>query len=151
MRIALILLAVIVAVILGAAIWFRTVPMPAAVWHVDPGAVAPPGTPNFELLTGDRAPVFEAAPDAMAVRIDAVAAAEGADLIGGALADGHMTYVARSRLMGFPDAISIKLVPVAGGTRMEIFSRSRFGHSDMGVNAARVARWVAAVRDGIGA
>jgi uncharacterized protein (DUF1499 family) len=29
---------------------------------------------------------------------------------------------------------------------MEIFSRARFGYSDMGVNAARVDRWIAALR-----
>jgi uncharacterized protein (DUF1499 family) len=82
----------------------------------------------------------------VAARIDGIATEEGAQLIGGSPAEGHMTYVARSRIMGFPDAISIRLVPVGEGTRMEIFSRSRFGYSDMGVNAARVERWIAAAR-----
>jgi uncharacterized protein (DUF1499 family) len=57
-----------------------------------------------------------------------------------------MTYVVRSRIMGFPDAVSIRLVPLADGTRVEVFSRSRYGYSDMGVNAARVARWIADAR-----
>jgi uncharacterized protein (DUF1499 family) len=82
----------------------------------------------------------------MAARIDAIATAEGAEMIAGDLAEGHMTYVARSRLMGFPDAISVRLVPVGEGTRVEVYSRSRFGYSDMGVNAARVERWIAAAR-----
>ena len=150
MRIALILLAVIVAALVGAALYFRTVAMPTEVWHVDPATVTPPESPNFELLTGARAPVFDTSAAALAARIDAIATAEGATLIGGSLADGQMTYVARSRIMGFPDAVSIRLVPVETGTRMEVFSRARFVHSDMGVNAARVARWVAAAREGVG-
>ncbi len=146
MRILLILVALAILAVIGAAVYFRTVAMPAEVWHVDPASVTPPESPNFELRRGEGAPVFDATPDVMAARIDAIATAEGAAMIGGDLAAGHMTYVARSRIMGFPDAVSVRLVPVAGGTRLEIFSRSRFGYSDMGVNAARVARWIAAAR-----
>ena len=47
--------------------------------------------------------------------------------------------------MGFPDAISIRLMPEGAGTKLEIFSRSRYGYSDLGVNAARVAAWIAAL------
>lgn len=147
MRIVLILVVAILAAGLGAALYFRTASMPPEAWHVDPAAATPPESPNFELRTGDRAPVIDAAPDVVAARIDAIATSERARMIGGDLAEGHMTYVARSRIMGFPDAISVRLVPVGeGGTRMEVFSRARFGYSDMGVNAARVARWVAAAR-----
>jgi uncharacterized protein (DUF1499 family) len=146
MRIILALVVVILVAVLGAAIYFRSVSMPAEVWHVDPAAVTPPQSPNFELRVGQDAPVFDMAADALAARIDAVATAEGARMIGGALAEGQMTYVARTRIMGYPDAVSIRLVPVGEGTRMEIFSRARFGYSDMGVNAARVDRWIAALR-----
>jgi uncharacterized protein (DUF1499 family) len=146
MRIALILLAVLVLAILGAALYFRMVPMPADTWHVDPASVTPPASPNYELRVGDAAPVFDLTPDDLAARLDAAATAEGADPIGGSLAEGHVTYVARSRLMGYPDAISVRLTPLAQGTRMEIYSRARFGYSDMGVNAARVARWIQTVR-----
>ena len=146
MRIALIVVLLVVVAVIGAAVYVRTAAMPAEDWHVDPASVTPPDSPNFELRRGEGAPVFDATADEMAARIDAIATAEGAEMIGGSLALGQMTYVARSRIMGFPDAISIRLVPVGGGTRMEIFSRSRFGHSDIGVNAARVTRWIAAAR-----
>ena len=146
MRIALILVVFVVLAVIGAGIYFRNAAMPADVWHVDPAAVTPPASPNYELRVGDRAPVFDVPPEVAAARIDAVATAERASMIGGSLAEGHMTYVARSRLMGYPDAISVRLTPVGQGTRVEVFSRSRFGYSDMGVNAARVDRWVALVR-----
>lgn len=141
-----ILIGLVLVAVIGAAVFFRTVSMPPEVWHVDPARVTPPASPNFELRTGPAAPVFDAEPAVMAARIDAIATAERAQMIAGDLAEGHMTYVARTRLMGFPDAVSVRLVPVEGGTRVEIYSRSRFGYSDMGVNAARVERWIAAAR-----
>jgi hypothetical protein len=141
-----VLLVLLVLAVIGAGLYFRNVSMPAETWHADPATVTPPASPNYELRVGEGAPVFDAAPDVMAARIDAVATAEGAVLIGGAVAEGHMTYVARSRLMGYPDAISVKLVPVPQGTRVEIYARARFGYSDMGVNAARVDRWISRAR-----
>lgn len=146
MRMIVIVMVVGLAAVVAAAVWFRMAPMPADDWHVNPADVTPPASPNHDLRVGPRAPVFDAAPDVIAARLDAVATAERADLIGGDLASGHMTYVARSAVMGFPDAISVRLVPVPGGTRVELFSRSRFGYSDLGVNKARLDRWVAAVR-----
>jgi hypothetical protein len=145
MRILLILVLLTLAGLIGAAVYFRTVSMPPEVWDVDPARVTPPASPNFALLRGAEAPLFGMAPDVLGLRIEAIAMAEGAERIAGDPALGQMTYVLRSRLMGFPDAVSIRLVPVEGGTRMEIFSRSRFGYSDMGVNGARVARWIAAL------
>jgi hypothetical protein len=146
MRIVIVLAVVLSAAVIGAAVYFRSVALPADVWHVDPGTVTPPASPNFALLAGDGAPVIAADADVVAARLDAVARAEGAVPIGGAPGEGHVSYVARSRIMGFPDVISIRLAPVEGGTRLEVFSRARFGYSDMGVNAARVARWVAVAR-----
>jgi uncharacterized protein (DUF1499 family) len=139
------LLAIAVLVV-GAAIYIRTVPIDAARWHVDPEAVTPPASPNFALLAASTAPQIDAAPLVVAGRIEAVAEAEGASVVAGAAAEGFVTYMVRSRLMGFPDFISIKLVPHEEGTRLNIFSRSRDGFSDLGVNTARVQRWLTAAR-----
>jgi hypothetical protein len=144
MRILLAILAVVVLAVLGGAIYFRLAPMPPEVWHVDPATVEPPSTPNYALRRGEDAARIERPPEAVAARLDAVVRDEGAKLIAGDLTDGHATYVVRSRIMGFPDAISIRLHPEGEGTRIDIFSRSRFGQSDLGVNEARVARWIEA-------
>lgn len=146
MRMVLILVMAGLAAVLATALWMRWVPMPAETWHVDPAGVTPPASPNYDLRVGARAPVFDVAPDVLAVRLDAVATGEGARIIAGDLASGHLSYVVRSALMGFPDAVSVRLVPVAEGTRMEFYSRSRFGYSDLGVNRARMDRWIAAIR-----
>ena len=141
---ALLILALLAGV--AAMVFFRSVPMPAAVWHVDPATATAPDKPNYDLRQGTAAPVINAALPDVATRLDAAAMAEGAEVISGSARDGFVTYVVRSALMGYPDAISVRLTAEGeDSTRLEIFSRSRFGYSDMGVNAARVARWIEAV------
>ena len=60
---------------------------------------------------------------------------------------GTLRFVQRSRLMRFPDTINVKLVPTPeGGTAVLIYSRSQIGRGDMGVNLARVTRWVGLIQ-----
>lgn len=131
----------------GSAVAMRLVPMPPDVWHVEPADVTPPMTPNFVLLVGDNA--LESAQDLseIAQEIDAAAKADGAERIAGDLANGHATYIARSTVMGFPDAVSLRLHASDGVTRIEVFSRSRFGVSDLGANRARLVRWLPDLAD----
>ncbi len=144
MRILLLILLFLIGLSVAAALYFRFVPMPSDDWHVEPADVTAPTTPNYELRAGDTAVMLPSPVSEVAARLHEIARAEGATLLAGDLETGHATYVVRSRLMGYPDAISLSLSPEGAGTRVEIFSRSRFGYSDMGVNAARVARWIAA-------
>lgn len=142
MRLIFTVIGLLVVATFSAAVWLRSVPMPAEVWHVDPASITPPTSPNFVLRIGDDAPRLAGTIPEVAARLDAVAVSEGAERIGGDVADGFVTYVVRSRIFGFPDAVSIRLYEDGDDVRVEIFSRSRFGHSDLGVNEARVARWI---------
>jgi uncharacterized protein (DUF1499 family) len=55
---------------------------------------------------------------------------------------GRLRYVQRSKVMGFPDTINIKVVPTADGRSVVLmYSRSQIGKGDMGVNLARLKRW----------
>jgi uncharacterized protein (DUF1499 family) len=55
-------------------------------------------------------------------------------------------YVQRSRLMGFPDTIMVHFVDRAGGrSTIALYSRSQVGRGDMGVNLARIERWLRAL------
>lgn len=47
-----------------------------------------------------------------------------------------------SALIGYPDYISVKAVSVTGGAALIVYSRSRFGYSDLGVNKARIEDWL---------
>ncbi len=145
MRILILITIFLLAAVMAAAVYFRFASMPAEIWHVDPATANLPNTPNAELRQGQGAPVVALPPASVAEGLAQVAEVEGATQIAGDLTEGFATYVQRTRLMGYPDAISIRLTPVDEGTRVEIFSRSRFGRSDFGVNAARVDRWLAAI------
>lgn len=144
MRLILTIIGLLAVATISAAVWLRSVPMPVEVWHVDPASVTPPSSPNFVLRVGDDAPRLSGSIPEVAARLDAIATAEGAQMIAGDLAEGFVTYVARSRILGFPDAVSIRLHEDGNEVRVDIFSRSRFGYSDLGVNDARVTRWIAA-------
>lgn len=137
---------IVILLILGAglvaaaAITIRLWPIDAAAQHVDPAQATPPSTPNFVLLTGDQAPAFPILQAELAATLARALIDEGGQRIAGDLAQGHATYLFRSRLFGFPDLVSITLTPEGPGTRVQIFSRSLMGHGDMGVNRARVDR-----------
>lgn len=60
-------------------------------------------------------------------------------------------YVVRSRLMGFPDVVAAEFISLTSpfaeidpepAATLAVLSQSRIGHSDFGVNAARVRRIV---------
>lgn len=127
---------------------------PPEVWHVDPLSapqtakphsyrVAPPAlTEEFVDLS---APVYTANPTLMAKAFDDFVLRQSKTLrVAGSPEEGWMTYVQRSERLNFPDYISVKFIDLNGGkSTVAIFSRSRFGHSDMGVNKARVNAWLA--------
>ncbi len=124
-------------------------------WHADPLVAERTGRPNDYLVAPEgmaAAPVdrvFEPAagsPAALMDRLHAVATAEPrVSVVAGRPEDLFVTYVQRSAVFGFPDYVSVRAVPVGEGAGLAIWSRSRFGYSDLGVNAARVERWLAAL------
>lgn len=58
----------------------------------------------------------------------------------------HQTqWVERSRWINYPDIIAAEIRPAPEGAALYLYSRSLFGWSDLGVNRARVARWLAAL------
>jgi uncharacterized protein (DUF1499 family) len=51
-------------------------------------------------------------------------------------------YVQRSATMSFPDTINVRFIALSDSTStLAIYSRSQLGHSDMGVNLARIRLW----------
>ena len=147
------------AFVLGAALaasgvlYVRTVSSDARVWHVDPLAPQRTGRPNDFLMlppgmagADAESPLIAGSLEAVARRVDAVARGEPrVTRLAGSNEAGFITYVVRSAWIGFPDYVSIKVMPQPDGRMaLAIWSRSRFGHSDLGVNEARVRRWVEA-------
>jgi len=60
-------------------------------------------------------------------------------------------WVERSRIMNYPDIIVGQVLTLPGGTGYWLYSRSLVGYSDLGVNAARLARWRADLDTRLGA
>lgn len=84
-------------------------------------------------------------------RIDAIArATSGTSLVAGSVAEGQMTYMTRSKLMGYPDFTTVgvhsDLIDGETAPYLEIYARSRFGKSDLGVNRERVKAWIGALQ-----
>jgi uncharacterized protein (DUF1499 family) len=58
----------------------------------------------------------------------------------------HYVLVQRSLVLGFPDTVDIAIAPVdAGHATVAVYSRSRYGRGDFGVNRARLKRWLTAL------
>ncbi|MEO0993168.1 MAG: DUF1499 domain-containing protein [Pseudomonadota bacterium] len=137
---------VLLAVIGGVMVW--SVSHNPDVWHVDPMSADRTGRPNDALVaTADTtraepdrvlAPIAET-PDALMARLDAAMMEKPRVARVARSGDGlHVTYVERSALIAFPDYVSVRALAGENGTNLAIWSRSRFGYSDMGINAARV-------------
>jgi len=138
----------------GLAVWARIAPETPAEWHVDPMAVERPSSPNTALVAPEgaasrvdrAAPVFDAPPERLMQAFAEVAASRPrTELIAGSLEDLHATWRARSAIMGWPDYVTVRALAAEDGSTLAIYSRSRFGESDFGVNAARVSAWLEAV------
>jgi len=125
------------------------VPSPAP---VDFATLALPPSPNTCLLTPSTAPgaghlhrdPFPVAPDDAFAAIRATAAAQPRSFTLAEYPDRRQAqWVARTRLMNYPDIIVAEVAPARGGTGLWLYSRSLLGWSDLGANRARVMAWLA--------
>jgi len=152
-RIAFGALAGITLLVVATALWVRLAPSDPADWHVDPltapgtgranaWRVGPSGAAGQPLDAA--APVYAVPAAELARALDAAARAWPRTEPLARSGDGlHLSYVARSRVRGFPDYVSVRVLDRDGGTStLAIYSRARFGSSDLGVNRARVEAWL---------
>lgn len=123
------------------------------VWHIDPLTVETSETPNsFRMApagsTTERvdavSPIFSEDPLILAEAFDEFALNQRATIrIAGLPAELMVTYVQRTERLKLPDYITVKFFDYGDGTTsVAIYSRSRYGYADLGVNQARVERWI---------
>ena len=143
-------------VVLGMAglIGVRSAKHDPALWHVDPADTAPTNKPNTALAAPVGSTRIE--PDIVLkattkTSVELLAALDGVarseprvEVLAGDIGSGMITYVQRSTIVGFPDYISVSAVETPAGNSLILWSRSRYGHSDFGVNRARLERWLEA-------
>jgi len=124
------------------------VPAPAP---VDFATLALPASPNTCLLTPSTAPgAGHLHRDPFAVGVAEVLAALRATAAAQPrsfpLAEyterNQLQWVARTRLMNYPDIVVAEVAPTGEGTGLWLYSRSLLGWSDLGANRARVMAWL---------
>ncbi len=109
--------------------YVRLAPSDPARWHRD---VAGEQDANFE---GGALRIVEADLS----KLDHVIRASRGGVLAGSIDDGHITYISRSRIIGFPDYTTVQ----RRGGSLAIYGRLRFGRSDLSVNRTRIERWIA--------
>jgi uncharacterized protein (DUF1499 family) len=129
--------------------YIRLAPSDPKDWHIKVATTdpIPPGPcPQRIVLVpkGARAAcLFSLTPQQVLDKLEAIALTSPRTLhLAGNAHEGRITWISRSFLMGYPDYITAEVTPTAQGTRLDIFSRQRFGQSDLGVNAARLKDWL---------
>ena len=63
-------------------------------------------------------------------------------VLDGSVEDGRVTYVTRTRVIGFPDYTTLEY----SNGQLKAYARLRFGQSDLGVNRERLERLFAAIQ-----
>jgi uncharacterized protein (DUF1499 family) len=122
---------------------------------LSPLTIVRPATPNSALAAPSG---FSPAPDlptplyhlpaaTLFSAIEAVAAAAPRTFLQKAYPSAlQADYVVRSRLFNFPDLVLVAAEPRGSAdAALIVYSRSVYGSSDLGVNRARVAAWLAAL------
>ena len=138
--------------LVGLAAYVRFAPSDRMQWHIDlekdrPAAMdiapAPAGADLVRPLLGGAYADIPASPAIardLLTKLDAIAmATPRTTRLAGTVAEGRITWITRSALWGFPDYSTAQIT-----TRgLTVYSRLRFGKSDMGVNAVRLKDWLA--------
>lgn len=117
----------ILAVVSGLT-FIRLAPSDAARWNV------PIGSAENTDGEGWSARVVPATPGLLSDVHQAMLALPRTELLAGGVGAGRLTYITRSKWMGFPDYTTVE----QDGDQLKLYARLRFGKSDLGVNAKRL-------------
>lgn len=126
-------LGLILVLIVALAAYIRLAPSDPARWHVPPRADADRDFKEGVLR------VVQTGPDGLAQLDAIIRATPRTQVLAGSVDEGLITYVTRTRVIGFPDYTTVQ----QDGETLRIHGRLRFGRTDFGVNKARVDGWLA--------
>jgi len=146
-RFLVLTLLLIVLGVVGLSLYVRYAPVDPADWNVaiagSEAASAGPCTEKISLVPQGAhvTCLVPGTPGEVLAKLDAIALA-GPRTIKLAATDNLVSWESRSQFMGFPDYITAEVAAAPEGTKLDIFSRQRFGGGDMGVNAARLKAWL---------
>ncbi|WP_299558342.1 DUF1499 domain-containing protein [uncultured Sulfitobacter sp.] len=130
------ILTLILIAVVALLAFIRFAPTDVSRWH------RPVGPAEDATGEGWAARVIPAAPDLVSDLHQGMLALPRTELLAGSVGEGLLTYITRSKWIGFPDYTTIE----RDGDHIKLYARLRFGKSDMGVNAARLDGLIKSVR-----
>lgn len=134
---------IIVIALVALVAYVRLAPIEPARWHVQAEGQKMGKTQAANSYIW-RASVEDDGAETLAKLDRAIMQTPRTEVVAGSLAEGQITYVTRTKLMGYPDFTTIGVYG-ADPRYVEVYGRSRFGRSDLGVNAKRVNGWLAQI------
>jgi uncharacterized protein (DUF1499 family) len=135
-------------VVFGFLAYVRFAPSNPDVWHADPLKASKFRKRNVFIQRPNEgkypSPEFDMDAASLAKAFDEIIlATQGVELLAGEKDDLFVTYIARTKTIKYPDYVSIKFIDLGDGrSTFAVFSRARFGSSDLGVNRQRFQHWL---------
>ncbi|WP_170782538.1 DUF1499 domain-containing protein [Ruegeria lacuscaerulensis] len=127
---------VLVGAVVALWVYIRLAPSDPAQWHMPLTATADTD------MQGGVIRIVETGPEGLARLDDIAQATPRTTVLAGSVDEGMITYITRSKVIGFPDYTTVQ----QDGDTLRIHARLRFGRSDFGVNRDRVDEWLAALQ-----
>jgi len=136
-------LAILLLIVIAAAlIWIRYAPSDPDRWHVDPADTSDESVRSYRLI-GQDAPRYAGETEDVLEAMSAIVLAEpNIHVLDGDAAEGMITFVARSPVLGFPDYLTFKAVAEGALTKLSVASRARFRASERRDVHQRLDRWL---------
>ena len=130
--------ALVIGVIVAGLLWVRFAPDDGARWHVPVEGSQDADGPGSAMR------VIGAGPGMLTKIHETMLKLPRTGLIAGSLDEKRLTYVTRSKWIGFPDYTTVE----QDGDIIKLYARLRYGRSDLGVNAERLDGLLRSVQAG---
>lgn len=127
---------ILVSIVVFALAFVRFAPSDPVRWHVEIKHSEDRDFPNGAVR------VFQGTRETFEHAVGVIDSLPRTERLAGSTEDGRVTFVTRSRFIGFPDYTTVEHTD----NRIKMFARLRFGKSDLGVNGKRLATVLRAVK-----
>ncbi|WP_237267435.1 DUF1499 domain-containing protein [Sulfitobacter alexandrii] len=129
---------IVIVLVAGLLAYIRLAPHNVMRWHHAAETRAPLGETALDGGFIWREDVGANGPERLARLDGIIRRTPNTQVLAGSVDDGQVTYVTRTRWIGFPDYTTVTL----DDGILEVYGRLRFGRSDMGVNGKRIRGWI---------